>query len=116
MKKLLLLFLSSPLAIAALSPLFFFPQSAQALEPLNQDPNGNLCIQEHTRLVCVRSSKVGDQRNPDFNEIIRVFPPAGDPDYGLDFSYEESDQAIQIFGCDCGECVRALRTLKALSS
>jgi len=34
----------------------------------------------------------------------------------LDFTVEESDAAVALFGCDCPACIRSLRTLRSMTS
>ena len=87
---------------------------AQIGETPTQSADSPRCVKSpHTqRLTCLRlpaktatsSSKVA----------IRWQRPADQQTAMLDFTEEESDAAVALFGCDCPLCINSLRQLRGL--
>jgi hypothetical protein len=108
MKKLILTLLSMPAVIGIVAPIMLHSPKAVAAEIPSQKP-GELCLKEHSRLYCVRQTKI-DQAKMRAGRAI-----AQDPDKGIDFTDEESDAAVAMFGCDCPACIRSIKQVRTFT-
>lgn len=79
---------------------------------------------EPKKLVCRRVSGTGNSVK-EVVDLTKVQPDAVvddevslDRDLPLtfDFTDEESDASVALFGCDCPTCIRSLRKLRSLTS
>ncbi len=72
------------------------------------------CVRSpHTqRLSCVRLVAKTSAANP--KPTIGKQSPDGQPVAMMDFTEEESDAAVALFGCDCPVCMNSLRQLRGL--
>jgi hypothetical protein len=110
MKRFLLLFLTAPtILITALG--LVTPALAAGI---SRTPNQKFCINAHARLVCVKSSQIASTKT-NATLIAKAQAEAKNPDAFIDFSDEESDGAVAIFGCDCPACIRSLRQLRVMA-
>jgi hypothetical protein len=110
MKRFLLLFLTAPtILITALG--LVTPALAAGI---SRTPNQKFCINAHARLVCVKSSQIASTKT-NATLIAKAQAEAKNPDAFIDFSEEESDGAVAIFGCDCPACIRSLRQLRVMA-
>jgi hypothetical protein len=109
MKKLLLTLLTMPTVMGVFVP-FGHHSAAHAAQPVNSSATGKLCLSEHGRTYCVSQSRV----NPDLARKAQEI--AMNPDAGIVFTDEESDAAIKKFGCDCPNCIRALKQIRVFTS
>jgi hypothetical protein len=112
MKRFLLLFLAAPTVLGTVLPIGSTTAPAMAAEAKPQ--NGKFCIEAHARLICVKPSQVAG-KTPRAELIARAEAEAKNPDTFVNFSDEESDGAIALFGCDCPACIRSLRQLRIMS-
>jgi hypothetical protein len=113
MKRFLLLFLSAPTVLSAILPFVTTVESAVASgKPGTQD---KFCINAHARLVCVKSSQLANGNTPKSSLIAKAQAEAKNPDAFVNFTEEESDGAIAVFGCDCPACIRSLRQLRIMA-
>ncbi len=113
MKRFLLLFLSAPTVFSTILPLVTATQPALAAD--NSTKVGDkFCITAHARLVCVKSSQLASS-TPKSTLIAKAQAEAKNPDAFVNFSDEESDGAIAVFGCDCPACIRSLRQLRMMA-
>lgn len=113
MKIFLLLFLSAPTVLSAILPIVTNTSPVFAAEaPKTQD--SKFCINAHARLVCVKSSQLASN-STQATLIAKANAEAKNPDAFVNFSDEESDGAIAIFGCDCPACIRSLRQLRSMA-
>jgi hypothetical protein len=114
MNKLILAFLSYPIF---LTPLLLETHAASAREfVFEAENNPTTCVEPNSNqndrsnrfnLVCHRIKKEHQQfanDNAIYNDLV------------ADFTEEESNAAVTLFGCDCPVCVNALRQLRGLSS
>jgi hypothetical protein len=115
MKRFLLLFLSAPTVLMAILPIVTAPESAIA-SVVRDGKSGDFCVDNHARLICVKSSQISNSSVPRSVLIARAEAQAKDPDAFVNFSYEESDAAAAIFGCDCPACLRSLRQLRIMAA
>jgi hypothetical protein len=112
MRRFLLLFLTAPTVLGTVLPIGSMTAPAVAAGTVKTQ-DGKFCIEAHARLVCVRPSQVG--KTPKAELIAKAEAEAKNPDAFVNFSDEESDGAIAIFGCDCPACIRSLRHLRAMA-
>ncbi len=112
MKRFLLLFLSAPTVLSAILPLVSASPAMAAGATKTAD--GRFCIDAHARLVCVKSSQLTN-KNHQTTLIAKAQAVASNPDTFVNFTDEESDGAIAIFGCDCPACIRSLRQLRIMA-
>jgi hypothetical protein len=113
MKRFLLLFLSAPTVLSTVLPIGSNNAPAMAAG-VTKTQDGKFCIDAHARLVCVKSSQVAT-KTPRAELIARAEAEAKNPDAFINFTDEESDGAIAIFGCDCPACIRSLRQLRIMA-
>ncbi|WP_373547047.1 hypothetical protein [Chamaesiphon sp.] len=110
MKNFLLLFLSAPTVLSTILPL------VTATEPVLAEGTSGMqdkfCVSAHARLVCVKSSRSNPLKS---TLIARAQAEAKNPDAFVNFSDEESDGAVAVFGCDCPNCIRSLRQLRIMA-
>ncbi|MBD2775671.1 hypothetical protein [Iningainema tapete] len=110
-KKLKLALLASPTVFASLMSVIGVVNPAHATPPVIRMKDGQACIRHphisYKQFVCTRttqtnqaSSKVYTTQQSDKNVAM------------LNFSAEESDKAIALFGCDCPYCMNAFRALQ----
>jgi hypothetical protein len=114
MNRLLLTLLVSPTLFGSVMSLSAIANPAQIGETPSQSADSPKCVPSpHTqRLTCVRlpaktaaansKPRISWQR-PDDQQVAM-----------LDFSEEESDAAVAMFGCDCPTCLNILRQLRGV--
>lgn len=112
MKRFLLLFLAAPTVFSVILPLVNASPAFATEAPKAQD--GKFCINNHARLVCVKSSQLASNSTHAIL-VAKAEAEAKNPDAFVNFNDEESDGAIAIFGCDCPACIRSLRHLRAMA-
>jgi len=113
MSSLRLALMVSPTLLGSLLSLVAMVNSARAevATPIPvPPPEANVCRpnpHQKFQLVCTRLGEQATtvQANADGNRM----PPAV-----LEFSEEESNAAIALFGCDCPLCLNALRQMRGL--
>ncbi|MDG2991107.1 hypothetical protein L3556_09235 [Candidatus Synechococcus calcipolaris G9] len=107
--------MASPTLLGSLFALFPLVQSARAevnlpiTGPIMED---RACLPDpHNkfRLTCTRLGQ--ETPNP---EITAVGDTPNMPPTMLEFSEEESNMAVALFGCDCPLCLNALRQMRGL--
>ena len=105
MKRLLIALFSVPTTLMSL--LLSTINGVHAAQTAGQ-PNHPSCVRSvHTnRLVCTRVTQVSSLR--------KATATAAKPKEGamLNFTIEESDAAVALFGCDCPRCLNSLRQLR----
>lgn len=73
------------------------------------------CVRDpHTatpRMVCERVSNTPAQVKP----AVKVAPVQPNQITELEFTDQESDEAIKLFGCDCPSCINAVRQIHGLT-
>ncbi len=81
-------------------------------------------VREGKQLVCKRVDATVTDKGQlfDLRQLKAMSPPSETEispatfPMTLDFSVEESDAAVALFGCDCPACIRSLRTLRSMTS
>lgn len=110
-RKFALKLLSSPVLFASMISMVVMTHPARASEN-NLNGTHLACVDSpHTatrKLVCERVAN-----NPTVSKTTVEFKqanvaPTGDE---LEFSDQESEEAIKLFGCDCVVCINAVRQL-----
>ncbi|MEG4116640.1 hypothetical protein QUA43_03975 [Microcoleus sp. N9_B4] len=113
MNRLLLTLLVSPTLFGSVMSLSAIANPAQIGETPSQAADSPRCVRSpHTqRLTCVRLPGKAAA-----NSKVRISwqRPADEQVAMLDFSEEESDAAVALFGCDCQMCINSLRQLRGL--
>ncbi|MBN3885252.1 MULTISPECIES: hypothetical protein [unclassified Nostoc] len=111
MNKFILSLLSSPVLISSILSMGVMLNQAQAMEP---EPGAKTtdrlsCIRNKHKvgLVCARASVLAQipnyQREIEFSQEDAPM---------LEFNDEESNVAINLFGCDCPACINSLRQMR----
>jgi hypothetical protein len=114
MNRLLLTLLVSPTLFGSLMSLSAIANPAQIGETPSQSTDSPKCVRSpHTqRLSCVRLPAKTAAANS--QPKISWQRPADEQVAMLDFSEEESDAAVAMFGCDCPVCINSLRQLRGV--
>jgi hypothetical protein len=114
-KKLILTLLSSSTIFTSLMSTLTIVNPAHASEQrLIRTQDNKTCITNphgHHNFICIRDSERVAGAKPVRLQTIAT----GQSDVNvaaLNFTDEESDAAIQLFGCDCPYCINSLRQLK----
>ncbi len=107
MKKLLLTLLSMPTVVGFLLPL---TSPANALEMKGKQKPGQFCMFEHGKVYCVR------QARPDASKLKKARAVTSNYEQGLTFTDADSDAAIAKFGCDCPNCIRAIKGMQVFTA
>ncbi|MEH2090969.1 hypothetical protein [Nostoc sp.] len=111
MNKFILSLLSSPVLISSLLSMGVMLNHAQAMEPESgaKTTDRLSCIRNKHKvgLVCARASVLAQipnyQREIEFSQEDAPM---------LEFNDEESNVAIDLFGCDCPACINSLRQMR----
>lgn len=85
------------------------PPQALAETSVAKGNDATVCvISSHgaNNMICTRVSAVKVEKP---NELLDLSDPNA---LKLDFSEQEGDAAIALFGCDCSACINALRSLQ----
>ena len=114
MNRLLLTLLVSPTLFGSVMSLSAIANPAQIGETPSQSADSPKCVRSpHTqRLTCVRLRAKTAAANS--QPKISWQRPADEQVAMLDFSEEESDAAVAMFGCDCPVCLNILRQLRGV--
>lgn len=109
MNKIILSLLSMPVLMSSIASMTVMTNQAQAIEPEAKSAENRLsCIRNKHKvgLVCARASVLA-QIPTEQNEV--EFSQEDAP--MLEFSDQESDMAVTLFGCDCPACINSLRQM-----
>jgi len=109
MNKFILSLLSTPVLISSILSMAVMVDQAQAAEPNTKATEDRLsCIRNKHKvgLVCARASVLAqiptEQAEVEFsNDNVPM----------LEFSDQESEMAVTLFGCDCPACINSLRQM-----
>ena len=113
MNKLLLTLLVNPTLLGFLMSLSVMANPVRA-ETSGGPTNSQGCVKSpHTqRLTCVRLP--GKAAALSSKPRISWQRPGDEQTAMLDFTEEESDAAVALYGCDCPLCLNSLRQLRGL--
>ncbi len=113
-RKFAITLLSSPVLFASILSMAVITQPARANQTVNpsetrlscvRDPHSPLprmaCTRVSTRVAAAPEVQVPIQEDYTEGEIME-----------MNFTIEESDSAIALFGCDCPQCLNALRKMR----
>ncbi len=106
--------LTSPTLLISILGLFSLvkPALADVSIPIPvPGPENAVCVESpHSKfkLVCTRASEVAVPPV----EVSKTRTTVVDPTAILEFTEEESDTAMRLFGCDCPLCLNALRAMR----
>lgn len=100
-----------PTVVGVLLP-FFYHSAAQAEGRTDgaglQVAGPRACVTQHYRSYCVTRINQSPAALQKAQEIGADFQA------GVVFTDEESDAAVQRFGCDCPACIRAIKQIRSL--
>ena len=120
-----ILLLSCPTMVGAFLLNLFNSESALAVEVDVESPNNSVNSSEPSpvSIQCDRSNCTGNRYLAAFPEVdvtddtVEEFPNVEQNEAGhlvLDVTEEESDTAVNMFGCDCVKAINALRQLRGI--
>lgn len=116
MHKFILSLLSTPLLLGSILSTGVIINQAQAIEPVNTNPDRLTCIRNKHKvgLVCARASVLA--QIPQYEPGIEAAVKSSQEDAPmLEFNIEESDAAADLFGCDCPACINSLRAMRGVT-
>lgn len=121
-KKFLLNLLSSPTVFTSMLSMVMLTQPAHAslrATEVIKTPDGRVCVHSPhgaypTPLVCIRQTNNTNAVASKSTQVVTSNQATPTDPAKLEFSEEESNAAINLFGCDCPSCVSALRNLRGL--
>jgi hypothetical protein len=122
MNKFILSLFYSPVLISSFLTMAVMVNQAYGIEPVNQNKSRNTA-QNKDNLSCIRNKhKVGlvCARASVLAQIPEYKAQAEDIDTPSDimmlkFSIEESNMAVDLFGCDCPACINSLRAMRGIT-
>jgi hypothetical protein len=116
MNKLTLFLLSGSTILGLFSPLAKIEAAMADNTPASstKSKQDRFCVTSHSRLICAKSSQIV-ARNSSNLTLAQAQAQARNPDSVLNFTDEESDAAVALFGCDCPPCLRALRQMRMMA-
>ncbi len=113
-RKLALSLLSSPALFASMLSMVMMTQPARANQTVNSTGTHVSCVESpHSathRLVCARVSNTPTPLPKPEMKLAQNNEPSDIIE--MNFTEEESDTAIALFGCDCPSCLNALRQMR----
>jgi len=118
-KKFLLNLLSSPVLFTSMLSMVMMGNPAHATQRSTQviyTADGQACVHSPhgsypTPLICIRRTNTVASKS---TALVASSQVATNDPAKLEFSEDESNAAIKLFGCDCPACVSALRNLRGL--
>ncbi|WP_427160335.1 hypothetical protein ACQFX9_01145 [Aliinostoc sp. HNIBRCY26] len=118
-KKLILnLFASSSVFVSLISTLGIINPAHAGVnltQRLIHTDDGRTCITNPHGLkdfVCIRDSERDPKASSPPKSMVVSSRPSDNSVAELNFTEEESDMAIKVFGCDCPYCLNSLRQLR----
>ncbi len=116
MNRFLLALLSSPALLGSALSFFTVIHPAHAIELAVPLPESGLtCGSPHQaklKLTCQRVDAVTGRTDKEVVYLAQAQPNQANQPEMLEFTEEESDAAVALFGCDCPLCLNALRQLR----
>ncbi len=114
-KKFILTLLSSPTIFASFISLLAIVNPVSAAETQVQVQGDKTCVTNPHggyKLICTRASQAPKVKRP--MTVAKADPVQSVTNDVLEiqFTDEESDSAIALFGCDCPSCLNALRAMR----
>lgn len=114
-RKFILTLLASPTIFTPLMSVIGIIAPAQAISPIIRLQDGKACIKHphisYDQFVCTRVAKIDDRYST--ASKFNAANTSSDKVASLNFSNNDSDDAIAVFGCDCGNCLNALKALRS---
>ncbi|WP_071599864.1 hypothetical protein [Mastigocladopsis repens] len=114
-KLILNLLSSSSIFVSLMSTLAVInPAHAANIQRLTHTNDGRTCITSPhavNSMVCIRNSQSKPASSSTPASTVTTGKTAQNI-ASLEFTEEESDAAIQLFGCDCPACINSLRQLR----
>ncbi|MBD2296724.1 hypothetical protein H6G06_25385 [Anabaena sphaerica FACHB-251] len=116
--KFILSLFSSPVLISSFLTMGVMLNQAQAAEPAAtntaQNRDNLSCIRNKHKvgLVCARASVLA--QIPQYQAQPEDFDTPDDIQM-LEFNVDESNMAVDLFGCDCPACINSLRQMRGVT-
>ncbi|NEQ23280.1 MAG: hypothetical protein F6K28_29830 [Microcoleus sp. SIO2G3] len=117
-KKLVLALLSSPTIFGSMLSMVVTINPVHAAELLTSATDSPSCISNSpaSRLTCARFSQTTQIASTASSPEAQVASDSSSSEPPmLNFTEEESDAAVQLFGCDCIVCINAIRQMRGLA-
>jgi hypothetical protein len=122
MTKFILSLFSSPVLISSFLTMGVMVNQAYGIEPADENKSQNTA-QNRDNLSCIRNKhKVGlvCARASVLAQIPEYQAQSEDVDTPADimmlkFNVEESNMAVDLFGCDCPACINSLRAMRGIT-
>lgn len=115
-RKFILSLLSTPALFASMMSMVMMTRPAHANQTVTPAGTHLSCIRSpHSatpKQVCIQVSDTPTSTVKPETQVALAQPNQPDE---LQFTEQESDEAIQLFGCDCPGCLNALRQLRGLA-
>jgi len=113
-KKFVLTLLSSPVLFSSILSIVMMTQPAHAQ---TGTPGTRLsCVRDpHTATPRFACQRVSNSNATQAKPRVKVAPVEPNQISELEFSDQESDEAIKLFGCDCPPCINAVRQIHGLT-
>ncbi|KYC34841.1 hypothetical protein WA1_49870 [Scytonema hofmannii PCC 7110] len=113
-KKFVLALLSSPALFASMLSMVMMTQPASATQTGTSMGTRLSCVRDpHSathRFVCMQLSKTAATAPKTAVKVAQNFQP--NQVTNVEFTEEESNTAIALFGCDCVVCINAVRQMR----
>ncbi|MEA5581670.1 hypothetical protein VB620_09995 [Nodularia harveyana UHCC-0300] len=112
-KKTILSLLSTPMLVSSILSMGAIANQAQAANADTDNADKFICVQNPhiMRPVCARASVLATV--PEYQAEIEL--PGDNEDNLLAFNVEESDMAVELFNCDCPQCINSLRQMRGVA-
>ncbi|MBH8564561.1 hypothetical protein I8748_20635 [Nostoc sp. CENA67] len=117
-KKLILNLLSSSAIFTSMMSTLAVVNPAHAsvttTQRLIHTDDGRTCITNphgNNNFICIRDSERNPKAAPAPKSMVITNQPSDSTVVALNFTDEESEAAIRLFGCDCPYCINSLRQL-----
>lgn len=118
-KRFLLSLLASPTVLASMVSMMAMANRVNAAEVVTHPEKGVSCIHSphnvNPKLVCMRVAQADTTTTLAMKPTVQedTQQQQANPD-ALEFTEEESDTAIAMFGCDCPACINGVRAMRGL--
>jgi hypothetical protein len=113
-RKFFLTLLSSPVLFASMTSMVMMATNPASATQATSNGMHTACVKSpHSavrKMVCERVANT----NPTVKPEVKVAQAPNQP-AELQFTDQESDEAIKLFGCDCSVCINAIRSLHGMA-
>ncbi|MBW4448792.1 MAG: hypothetical protein KME38_18500 [Spirirestis rafaelensis WJT71-NPBG6] len=115
-KKFFLTLLSSPILFSSILSIVMMTQPAHASQTGTPAGTRLSCVRDpHTATPRFACQRVSNSNATQAKPAVKVAPVEANQISELEFTDQESDEAIKLFGCDCPPCINAVRQIHGLT-